>query len=106
MSVVFGVTEAVLVLLGAAAAVVAIVGIGFSKDAFAQLIFGSIAGGGALIAIVAGLAIEQGATIVTLQGAFLVLLMVPSSAIAAHRIAALVLDRSASEPEAGDETTG
>lgn len=96
MSGVFGLAESVLLLLASAAAVVAVLGIAVSRDVYAQLIYGSIASGGALVALVAAVIIEEGASIATAQCLVLLLLMVPSSAIATHRIAALVRDRERS----------
>ncbi|RYY15852.1 MAG: hypothetical protein EON55_05550 [Alphaproteobacteria bacterium] len=101
MSVVFGVAEGALLLLAAAAAIVSVLGIAASRDVYAQLIFGSIASGGALVALVSAVIIEEGASIATAQCIVLLLLMVPSSAIATHRIAALVRDRDRSSPLPG-----
>lgn len=101
MSGVLALAEIVLLLVAAAAAVVAVVGIAASRDVYAQLIYGSIASGGALVALVAAVILEQGASIVTLQCIVLLVLMVPSSAIATHRIAALVRERSSPPPARG-----
>lgn len=98
MSGVFGLAEGALLLAASAAAIVAVLGIAASRDVYAQLIYGSIASGGALVALVAAVIIEEGASIVTAQCIVLLLLMVPSSAIATHRIAALVRDRDRSLP--------
>lgn len=98
MSGVAGFAETVLLLIASAAAIVAVIGIAASRDVYAQLIYGSIASGGAVVALVAAVIIEQGASIVTMQCIVLLLLMVPSSALATHRIAALVHERKRSAP--------
>lgn len=89
--------EAALLFFAVAATVVSVIGIALARDAFVELIYGALPSGAALVALAACVGIERGIQVGTTQVVILALLSVPSSAIASHRIAAVVRGRNRNE---------